>query len=62
VEERLSALEQQLANVEHHARREEGFSFNTSGREYAPSLCGVEQFDPFLRHFRGCFYLGRQTF
>ena len=59
VEDRLSALEQQLADVEPHARGEEGFSFNTYGRECAPSLCGVQQFDQFLRHFRGCVYLGR---
>jgi len=32
VEERLSALEQQLAEVEPHARGEQGFSFNTYAR------------------------------
>ena len=32
VEERLSALEQQLAEVEPHAKGEQGFSFNTYAR------------------------------
>ncbi|HEY9120491.1 MAG TPA: carbohydrate porin, partial [Marinobacter sp.] len=32
VEERLSALEQQLAEVEPHARGDQGFSFNTYAR------------------------------
>ncbi|MCG2582605.1 MAG: carbohydrate porin, partial [Marinobacter sp.] len=32
VEERLSALEQKLAEVEPHARGDEGFSFNTYAR------------------------------